>query len=183
MSVPVRAVDPSFFAREKLRRNYRPTRVELLFVGESPPTSGRFFYQSDSGLYRAIRDTFVSAFPNLDGSNFLESFRDLGCYLVDLCEVAVDKLTPRQRQAACAHGESRLSDLLVELRPRIIVTVVLSIVENVHRAQTAANWEGTHLALPYPGRWRHHQRAFQTELLPLLQSELQQNWPSSRAQS
>ena len=164
----------SLFAREQLRRKYRPARVELLFVGESPPASGRFFYQADSGLYRAIRDTFISALPNLDSADFLESFRNLGCYLVDLCEAPVDKLTPTQRKAACVHGESRLSDLLVELRPKIIVTVVLSIVENVRRAQTAANWDGTHLAVPYPGRWRHHQQAFQAALTPLLQSELQQ---------
>jgi hypothetical protein len=168
-------VHQSLFAREQLRRKYRPARVKLLFVGESPPTSARFFYQADSGLYRAFRDTFVSALPNLDGADFLESFSNLGCYLVDLCEAPVDKLTPRQRKAACLRGESRLSDLLVELRPKIIVTVVLSIVENVRRAQTAANWDGTHLALRYPGRWRHHQRSFKTALLPLLQSELQQN--------
>ena len=156
-----------------MRRKYRPARVDLLFVGESPPASGRFFYQGDSGLYRAIRDAFVSALPNLDGADFLESFRNLGCYLVDLCEAPVDKLTPKQRKAACVHGEARLSDLLVELRPKIVVTVVLSIVENVRRAQTAANWDGTQLTLPYPGRWRHHQQSFQTALIPLLQSELQ----------
>jgi hypothetical protein len=46
-------------ARERLRRRYRPDGVRILFVGEAPPASGRFFYQADSGLYRAVRDTFV----------------------------------------------------------------------------------------------------------------------------
>lgn len=36
--------------REILRRAWRPVEVQLLFVGESPPFSGRFFYQRDSGL-------------------------------------------------------------------------------------------------------------------------------------
>ena len=38
-------------AREHLRRRYRPAHVDLLFIGEAPPASGRFFYQADSGLY------------------------------------------------------------------------------------------------------------------------------------
>ena len=72
-------------ARERLRRRYRPARVRILFVGEAPPASGRFFYQADSGLYRAVRQTFLSAFPELKRAEFLESFRKLDCYLVDLC--------------------------------------------------------------------------------------------------
>jgi hypothetical protein len=71
---------------ERLRRRFRPEKVRILFVGESPPASGRFFYQADSGLYRATRQAFLKAFPDLRERNFLESFRDLGCYLVDLCE-------------------------------------------------------------------------------------------------
>ena len=41
----------------------------MLFVGESP-ASGRFFYRADSGLYRAIRQTFLSAFPDLKDADF-----------------------------------------------------------------------------------------------------------------
>jgi hypothetical protein len=32
---------------EALRNVYRPERVRVLFVGESPPVSGAFFYQAD----------------------------------------------------------------------------------------------------------------------------------------
>ena len=44
--------------RERLRQQFRPEAVRLLFIGESPPASGRFFYHGDSGLYRAIREVF-----------------------------------------------------------------------------------------------------------------------------
>ena len=50
-------------SKERLRQRQRPRRVIILFVGEAPPASGRFFYQADSGLYRAIREAFVKAFP------------------------------------------------------------------------------------------------------------------------
>jgi hypothetical protein len=146
--------------------------VRLLFVGESPPASGRFFYQADSGLYRAIRDSFLAAFPRLSESEFLESFQDLGCYLVDLCEIPVDRRARDEREDACLEGEARLARTLKRYRPNIVITVVRSITANVQRAQVKAGWQGTHLVLPYPGRWRQHQIAFEKGLMPILAREL-----------
>jgi hypothetical protein len=158
--------------REHLRRRYRPTHVRLLFVGESPPASGRFFYRADSGLYRAIRDAFVLAFPALREADFLETFRDLGCYLVDLCARPVDHLDGRQRREACADGELRLSKVLKQLQPETVITVVRSIADHVGRAQRRVNWRGRSLELPYPGRWHRHRVAFLEALLPVLRGEL-----------
>lgn len=155
-------------AKERLRRRYRPRRVRLLFVGESPPASGRFFYQADSGLYRAFRRTFVQAFPDLENADFLESFRDMGCYLVDLCGKPVDRLTPQKRRQACIDGEERLAQMIGRLDPVIIVTVVRSITKNVRRAQQKAGWTGTRLELPYPGRWKQHREEFAKSLIPVL---------------
>jgi hypothetical protein len=61
-------------ARERLRRRYLPDQVRMLFIGEAPPASGRFFYQADSGLYRAIRRTFVRVFPTIGKEDFKEDF-------------------------------------------------------------------------------------------------------------
>ncbi len=157
-------------ARDRLRKRYRPAQVRLLFVGEAPPASGRFFYQADSGLYRAIRDTFVSAFPALHDADFLESFRNLGCYLVDLCGRPVDRMNPKQRKQACIAGELRLRNTLRQLQPEIVITVVRSIAANVKRAQQQANWSGQPAELPYPGRWKHHRIAFEAGLVPILKN-------------
>jgi hypothetical protein len=154
--------------RERLRRRYRPEPVKVLFVGESPPASGRFFYQADSGLYRSFRDVFVIAFPASHESDFLKLFRGLGCYLVDLCGKPVDHLDRRPRRRACLAGEVRLSRILKQLQPQIVVTVVRSIVPNVRRSIDLAGWKGQLLDLPYPGRWRHHRLVFQKQLLPVL---------------
>jgi hypothetical protein len=159
-------------ARERLRRRYRPDKVKILFVGEAPPASGRFYYQADSGLYRAIRQTFVAAFPSLEDAEFLESFRDLGCYLVDLCGMPVDRLAPLERRKACVEGEVRLRRTIRLLRPKLIITVVRSITANVARAQLGARWTGLHLELPYPGRWHSHRVAFERALVPVLSREL-----------
>jgi hypothetical protein len=144
----------------------------MLFVGESPPASGRFFYQADSGLYRAIRQTFLSAFPNPKDADFLKSFRDLDCYLVDLCGYPVDNLPGKQRRLACKQGGTRLAAQIRQLDPEVIVTIVRSIAANVQRAQARAKWHGTHLELPYPGRWKSHRLAFEQALRPILRQSL-----------
>ena len=145
-------------ARERLRRRFRPSRVRVLFIGEAPPASGRFFYQADSGLYRAVRDSFRHALPGLRNDNFLDSFRTLGCYLVDLCGKPVDRLNDAAGRRARRGGEARLSKTLRLLRPPIVVVVVRSITANVRRAEERAKWSGLRIELPYPGRW-HRDRA------------------------
>jgi hypothetical protein len=159
--------------RERLRRSYRPVRVRVLFVGESPPASGRFFYQADSGLYRAIREAFVAASPALQKRDFLEAFRDLGCYLVDLCEKPVDRLSKVSRGKACRNGEIPLAKTIRKLRPQILIVVVRSIAPNVKRSEQRANWTGQHIELRYPGRWHHHRAAFVRQLAPLLRKNLE----------
>jgi hypothetical protein len=162
-------------ARERLRRRYRPARVRMLFVGESPPASGRFFYQADSGLYRAVRQSFLSAFPDLKDADFLDSFRKLDCYLVDLCGSPVDRLTSNQRRLTCAQGETRLGAIIRRLNPEVIVTLVRSIRANVQRAQARAKWQGAHFELPYPGRWKTHRVAFERALRPVLRRRLRKH--------
>lgn len=155
-------------SRERLRRKFRPRKVRILFVGESPPASGRFFYQADSGLYRATREAFLKAFPVLRERDFLESFRGLGCYLVDLSERPVDRLQPKTRRKACIAGEPNLIKTFRTLRPQIAIVVVRSIARNVQRSERRANWCGRHIELPYPGRWSHHRNAFIRQLAPIL---------------
>ena len=154
--------------RESLRRQYRPERVRILFVGEAPPVSGRFFYRRDSGLYRALRVTFFAAFPALPKDEFLEAFRDFGCYLVDLCGQPVDHLSRGKRISICCAGEARLARTIRTLRPMVIIALVRSIRASVIRAQMMAGWSGVHLELPYPGRWKHHRIEFQRQLEPVL---------------
>jgi len=138
----------------------------MLFVGESPPASGRFFYSRNSGLYRAIRDVFQAADPSINDDTFLVRFREYGCYLIDACPDPVDKLEPKARRAACIEGEPVLSQNIRRLQPEMIVSLVRSIRDNVQRAIERVNWHGPVLHPPYPGRWVRHRDIFTAELLP-----------------
>lgn len=155
--------------RERLRRRYRPARIRLLFIGESPPASGRFFYRQDSGLYRAIRDAFRMVDPLITDDTFLGIFQNSGCYLVDACTGAVDHLDPRSRHAVCLAGEPALTRKIRQLEPAAIVTLLNSIRDNVRRAAAQAGWSGPILELPYPGRWASHRKIFLKRLVPQLE--------------
>ena len=170
--------------REALRERYRPARVKLLFVGEAPPASGRFFYRANSGLYRAIQSAFIVAFPSIRSDGFLDTFQALGCYLLDLCGKPVDDLEPLKRKRICAEGEIRLATSIQLFQPETMVTVVRSILLNVERAQNFVGWTGLHVSLPYPGRWRSHRVLFEEALVPILRKELDDTfavWPEEMA--
>ena len=154
---------------ERLRRRYRPARVRLLFIGESPPASGRFFYRQDSGLYRAIRDAFRVADPSITDDTFLEIFQRSGCYLIDACAAPVDRLHAHLRRAACLAAEPSLTRTIRRLEPDTIVTLVKSIRDNVQRAAVRARWRGPILDVPYPGRWASHRKIFLERLTPHLE--------------
>ena len=150
--------------REDLRRRFRPARVRLLFVGEAPPASGRFFYRKDSGLYRAMRDAFHAIDPAVNEENFLSLFQSAGCYLIDLCPDPVDRLDRQSRRATCRKSEASLARSIARLGPSTIVTVVRSVEDNVTKAATQAGWQGSFLHLPYPGRWSRHRDVFVARL-------------------
>jgi hypothetical protein len=154
--------------RERLRRSFLPLRVQLLFIGESPPASGRFFYSADSGLYRAMRAAFRIADVKIDDENFLATFRARGCYLTDLSHEPVDHLDPPLRRAMRSNGEKFLAREITRLQPGIIAPVLRSIAGNVENAVARANWQGPILQFPYPGRWSRHREAFIEDLVPVI---------------
>jgi hypothetical protein len=156
--------------RQAIARRYRPDDLRLLFIGEAPPASGRFFYNRDSGLYRAMRDAFQTIDPCLTDENFLAAFQQAGCYLIDACPHPVDRLDPRSRRAACLASEPLLSRRIKRLQPQAIVTLVQSIQNNVERAIHRAGWQGPLLNLPYPGRWIRHREIFLEALVPQLRT-------------
>lgn len=160
--------------REAIRRQFRPEKVRLLFVGESPPASGRFFYQRNSGLYRAMRDAFRSIHPHITDENFLTEFQRLGCYLIDLCATPVDKLDPASRRAACAAATPFLSRRIRQLQPQSIVSLVRSISAVVEQAATRVDWRGPMIHVPYPGRWSGHRQVFLATMLPHISNLLRE---------
>lgn len=155
--------------RERLRESFRPPQIRLLFIGESPPASGRFFYSANSGLYRAMRTAFQVAGSTVDDKKFLAMFQECGCYLTDLCVEPIDHLGSDERRALRREGEKHLARQLKCLRPVMIGPVLRSIIRNVQNAVSLAHWHGEIVQFPYPGRWSQHREAFIKSLVPIIQ--------------
>jgi hypothetical protein len=84
-------------ARERTRRTYTPEELRVLFIGESPPSGGTFFYDANSILYFATREAFLAAAPRLGTrASFLDTFQRLGCYLEDLSLRPIDNCRSRR---------------------------------------------------------------------------------------
>jgi hypothetical protein len=155
--------------REALRETFRPEPIRILFIGEAPPASGRFFYSANSGLYRAMRDAFRAVDLRINDENFLGLFQASGCYLTDLFPRPVDQWDSEARRRARVAGEELLSEKLIRLRPEKIAPVLRAIANNVANAALRANWRGEVIELPYPGRWHRHRGEFLDALEPTLQ--------------
>lgn len=134
---------------EELRKSFRPDRITTLFVGESAPHSGRFFYNSDSSLFHAMKKAFGGQ------ETFLEDFKRSGFYLDDLVLVPVNKLANRERSILRWESVSELAARLKDYRPKAIVIVMRAIKPMVLRAMRTACISYEPYCTPHPafGNW------------------------------
>jgi hypothetical protein len=143
---------------EELRRAYRPPQMKILFVGESPPAGGTFFYKGDSGLARYTKLAFQRAYglSDLAMDDFLHGFKAAGCYLDDLCLEPVNRMGWSDRRAAWKRAVDPMASRLREYSPSLIVPILRSI-ENIVRqaAERSGFSERLRGALPYPGMGNH----------------------------
>lgn len=146
---------------EELRARYRPRDVDMLFVGESPPAGGTFFYAANSNLYYATEEAFRIGVPELLSGDFLDDFRALGCFLDDLCLRPVNHLrgTPELEQRRLnerSRGEKPLADRIRDANPQAVAVVMKGIVDNVRSAIACADAGSVPMrAFAFPGRPKH----------------------------
>jgi len=141
---------------EKLRLRYKPARIVLLLVGESPPPHRGFFYDADSPegqLSRNTRRVFedASGVEFTDRRDFLSHFKRKGCYLYDLFGPrgkTILRADRREREAAV----EKLSSLLQQEKPKTTVSVLKRTSKLVRRAIETAQIPVDYRTLPYPTR-------------------------------
>jgi len=109
---------------EGVRAQYRPQRIVTLFVGESPPASGKFFYYGNTALARNMEAAMLAAGLGGNG-NFLERFKERGWYLDDLVLQPVDQLQRTERRRKCRGAQESLANRIKVYKPRAIVSLLL----------------------------------------------------------
>ena len=115
------------------REKYRPDRIRVLFIAESPPSShGYFYFRKTIGKDHLFRETMkaLDLWPltlrmskGLDKRHYLQEFQRMGFFLIDTCNLPVDKLSREERKLQIARGASSLETRVKRLSPEAIVVV------------------------------------------------------------
>ena len=151
---------------EDLRRSFRPRHITALFVGESPPHGGTFFYKGDSLLYHRMRESFGGI------ANFLPEFKAKGFFLDDLVLYPINQIQDKSERNRHRHKEmSSLARRMADYRPLAVVALMCGIKRMVAAAMHEAGL--SHIPLyvtPFPGRLKHVERfrAKMAEIIPNL---------------
>ena len=156
---------------EKVRGDYRPRRVRALFIGESRPSSGRFFYIPEdlaAGLRYHTTKAFNTVFENRAGTGetFLRFFQRKGCYLDDLSLDPIDGLKRPARRTARNAGVDSLGTRILEYRPQAVVITMLGIRKQAQEAIGLSETSPRTFPLPFPAHG--HQRRYVDGLVRVL---------------
>lgn len=173
----------------RIREHYRPQRIKLLFIAESPPPaadvqSSRHFYRSDRvraddrlfvNTIRALYPETINT-PELEleqhKEQWLRRFQQDGRYMIEALEESQPhEITKQERQARIQHSLPRLIERVRELaRPDTSIILIKSNVFDVaaEPLRTAGLTVRNTGLLDYPGRF--NQRAYRIKLARLVQN-------------
>jgi hypothetical protein len=159
----------------RARQKYRPRKVKLLLIAESPPASGGFFYfDTTIGKDHLFRETMkaLKFWPinrpmrkDVDKRPMLRRFQSMGLYLLDTSVFPVDKLSPIDRKRAVQSQTRRLSKDVIKTNPSHIFIVKTSIFKPVREALQESEMHKrviNMMAVPFPSHG--NQRVYRSRL-------------------
>jgi hypothetical protein len=150
---------------EAIRKRFLPEHISTLFVGESAPHSGDFFYCGDTAMSAHMKRAVESAFGKTD--DFLKSFKAYGWYLDDLVLEPVNHLPKLERLAKCFDARESLADRIRSYQPKAIVSLLKSIEPFVNDAAKTAGCNAPRYGVPFPGMGQ--QKRFQAAMAAIIQ--------------
>jgi len=166
------------------RNKYKPRRVNILFIAESPPSSGGYFYSEKTiGKDHLFRETMkaLEFWPSgrpmrkdCDKRSMLSEFRSLGFFLIDTCEFPVDKLPPRERRISTIRGAMTLPGRVGALCPDRILIVKKTVFKPAIQALSKTGFARRVLntePLPFPSHG--NQKKYRTMLRRLVKKKLE----------
>jgi hypothetical protein len=133
---------------EKLRRSFYPSEIRVLFVGESAPARGTFFYNGEGHLYHALHRAFGCE------PDFLAKFKACGFYLDDLILTPVNHIPTPERKALRGANEASLARRIAKAKPRMVVAVMRGIGPHVASAIRYSKHPATFHTTAFPANGR-----------------------------
>ncbi len=132
---------------EAMRIRFKPDQIRVLFIGESAPAGGTFFYNGNSQAYRTMR----SFFGRSGDTCFLKWFKDQGFYLDDLVQRPINATASHERTAAWKAGIPDLAARIQSYRPDMVIAIVLKIRADIAEAVRLSGTGASFHAVPFPG--------------------------------
>lgn len=154
---------------EELRQKFKPDKVQVLLVGESPPAEGSFFYDR-SHMTTYTKNAFQEALGKTFQNNieFFEHMKSTGFYLEDLSHVPVDKLPGVEREAKLVEESHAFAERVALMKPKVVVIVLRKIEKIVRKALDEAGSTAEVYVLPFPGNG--HQNKYKEQLVPIVRA-------------
>ncbi len=140
---------------ERLRNEFRPSRIRLLLLGESPPPGKGFFYLARSTIFTCTRRVLVEqcGFPHESGA-FLDAFAAAGFFLDDFSPRRDDQPASRPADGDVRASVARIAGTIGAERPFVVVGVLQRIERLVGEAvEQSRRPETPWICLPFPN-WR-----------------------------
>jgi len=157
---------------EGLREMYKPEKIEVLLVGESPPKNREmFFYCSNGSL---LGDATKRAFERILGvklkyEDFLDFFKSKNFYLEDLFHVRGKKVCEASLDEIQKALEG-LKQFIALHRPRLVIAVLCRICGCVKKAVADAKLDIPVICLPFPRKSSKNYQRYVKSLAKILQS-------------
>ncbi len=162
---------------EIVRAEYKPETVKILFIGESRPNSGKFFYLDDSFLYTHTKNAFEKL-KSIGKNNFTrKKFQEMGCWLYDVCDKTINKLSKSEKRVGLKKHLDKLDKTICELKPDYIIVVKKSdmkkivyehILHTPYKKQYIDNQNVFNLPFPNFG----HQNEYENQLYDILKNKI-----------
>jgi hypothetical protein len=134
-------VAPRLMDRESVRNSYRPTNIKVLFVGESPPANENAFFYFGGRMAKHMERAFSTCWKRqfASSADFLNFFKQQGCYLDDLSHEPVNTLLWHAKREAVNASIETFSKRLLEFNPEHVIALLKSIETPVLKAVRSAN--------------------------------------------
>lgn len=166
--------------QETTRRKYKPKNIRYLFVGESMPDGGTFFYFQNSNLYSYTKQVFLQNF-DWPPKEFLNYFKSNSFYLDDLCQEPINQLAESEKRKARKAYEPSLAERIKNYNPLIIISIPKSINKNVENAIVQSGLSVKNISISFPAQGNQHK--FTNELGEIIKDVIKPLFTAGKKQN
>jgi hypothetical protein len=157
----------------RLRSRYLPSKLNLIFILESPPVSGKYFYDKTGKITEPLFSAFMKFlnYSPSDKTDGLERFKNEGYLLVDATYKEVNKLRGKIRDYTILSDYNRLIEDLENMCPEKNVAIIL-VKANICRmfderlTERGFNVLNRGIVIPFPSHGQ--QKRFHSEISKVL---------------